>query len=102
MRHVPGEIQTASVLAITSELLNKTSIIKLPEGAEYKLQDTLNVILHAATSTTNSVESASIDLQTKNPDKNVQSGDSVHDYINSNKPDYILSSFIHDDLSNYA
>lgn len=93
MRHVPGVIQTASMLALTSELFNKANIINLPESAKYSLQDTLNVIIHAATSTTNSVESASIDLQMKNPDKNVQSGDSIHDYINSNNIDYILSSF---------
>ena len=93
MRHVPGVIQTASLLALTSELFNKTNIINLPEGAKYSLQDTLNVIFHAATSTTNSIESASIDLQIKNPDKRVQSGDSIHDYINSNNINYILSSF---------
>ncbi len=93
MRHVPGEIQTASMLAITSELCNKAKIINLPEGAKYGIQDTLNVILHAATSTTNSVESASIDLGLRNPDKNVQSGDSIHEYINSNSIEYILSSF---------
>ena len=93
MRHVPGVIQTTSLLALTSELFNKTNIINLPEGAKYSLQDTLNVIFHAATSTTNSIESASIDLQIKNPDKKVQSGDSIHDYINSNSIDYIMSSF---------
>jgi len=93
MRHVPGEIQTTSLLAIISELFNKASIINLPKGAKYNLQDTLNVILHAATSTTDSIESASIDLQIKNPEQKVQSGDSVHDYINSNRIDHILSSF---------
>jgi len=93
MRQVPGEIQTASLLAITSELFNKANIINLPEGAKYSLQDTLNVIFHAATSPTNSIESASMDLQIKNPDKNVLSGDSIHDYINSNNTAYILSSF---------
>ena len=93
MRHVPGVIQSVSLLALTSELFNKANIINLPEGAKYSLQDTLNVIFHAANSTTNSIESASIDLQIKNPDKKVQSGDSIHDYINSNSIDYIMSSF---------
>ncbi len=80
-------------MAMTSELLSKTNIIKLPEGTTYSFQDTLNVILHAATSVTNSLESASIDLRLKNPDKNVPSGDSIHDYINSNSIYYIMSAF---------
>ncbi len=104
MRHVPGVIQKVSLLALTSELFNKTNIINLPEGAKYSLQDTLNVIFHAATSTTNSIESASIDLQIKNPNKNVQSGDSIHDYINSNSIDHIMSSFrkINNEISQLA
>jgi hypothetical protein len=92
MRHLP-EIQTTNFLAFTSELLSKTRIINLPENADYAFQDTLNVLLHAATSTTNSIESASIDLRARTPNKNVPSGDSIHGYINSNSIDYILSSF---------
>jgi hypothetical protein len=86
-------IQATDIMSMTSELLSKTNIIKLPEGTTYSFQDTLNVILHAATSVTNSLESASIDLKLKNPDKNVPSGDSIHDYINSNSIDYIMSTF---------
>lgn len=86
-------IQPLDIMAMTSELLRKTNIIKLPEGTTYSFQETLNVILHAATSVTNSLESASIDLRLKNPDKNVPSGDSIHDYINSNSIDYIMSAF---------
>jgi len=54
MRPVPE----TNILALASELFSRTSIIKLP----------LNVILHAATSTTNSIESASADLKIKSPD----------------------------------
>lgn len=86
-------IQPINILAMTSELLGRTSIIKLPFGTTYSIQDTLNVILHAATSVTNSLESASIDLRLKNPDKNIPSSDSIHDYINSNSIDYIMSAF---------
>jgi hypothetical protein len=86
-------IQPLDIMAMTSELLSKTNIIKLPEGTKSSFQDTLNVILHSATSVTNSLESASIDLKLKNPDKNVPSGDSIHDYINSNSIDYIMSAF---------
>ncbi|HMB45591.1 MAG TPA: hypothetical protein VKL21_07200 [Candidatus Methanoperedens sp.] len=48
-----SEIQTTNFLALTSELFSKSKIINLPEKAEYSFQDTLNVLLHAATSTTN-------------------------------------------------
>jgi hypothetical protein len=83
----------ANILALTSELFSKTSIIKLPFGTTYSFQDTLNVILHAATSTANSIESASANLKRKNPDMKILSADSIHDYINSNSIDYIMSSF---------
>jgi hypothetical protein len=92
MRLVP-EIQKTNLLALTSELLGKSRILNLPEKAEYSFQDTLNVLLCAATSTTNSIESASNDLRIKTPGKNVPSADSIHSYINSNSIDYLVSSF---------
>jgi len=92
MRLIP-ETENTNILAFTSELLGKTRLINIPENAEYSFQDTLNVLLHAATSTSNSVESASIDLRSKAQYKNVPSGDSVHGYIKMNSIDYILSSF---------
>ena len=92
MRLVP-KIQTTNLLALTSELFGKSRIINLPENAEYSFQDTLNVLLRAATSTTNSIESASNDLRIKTPNKNVPSADSIHGYINSNSIDYLMSSF---------
>ena len=92
MRQAP-KIRNSNLLAFTSQLLGKTRIINLPENTDYCFQDTLNVLLHAATSTTNSVESASNDLRIKTPKRNVPSGDSIHDYINSNSIDYIISSF---------
>ena len=91
MRPIPE----ANILALTSELFSKTNIIKLPFGTTYSFQDTLNVIIHAATSTSNSIESASDDLKRKNPDMKILSADSIHDYINSNSIDYIMSSFRH-------
>ncbi|VVB51544.1 Transposase DDE domain protein [uncultured archaeon] len=92
MRLVP-EIQITNLLAFTSELFGKSRIINIPENAEYSFQDTLNVLLRAATSTTNSIESASNDLRIKTHNKNVPSADSIHDYINSNSIDYLMSSF---------
>ena len=49
-------LKSASMLAVSSELLSKMNIIKLPENTKYNLQDTLNVLLHAATSSANSLE----------------------------------------------
>ncbi len=85
-----------SLLAIALETLSnssESSIINLPESAKYSLQDTLNVILHAATSSTNSPESASNDLKLKNPDKRIPSSDTINNYIKSNSIEYILSAY---------
>lgn len=92
MRQIP-KINNTKILAFTSQLLGKTRIINLPENTDYGLQDTLNVVLHAATSTTNSIESASMDLRMNIPNKKIPSADTVHNYINYNSIDYILSSF---------
>ena len=69
------------------------SIITLPESANYGCQDTFNVLLHAATSSTDSLESASNDLQRKNPDLRIPSADTIFNYIKENKIEDILSSF---------
>jgi len=85
-----------SLLAIALETLSnssESSIIKLPKSAKYSLQDTLNVILHAATSSTNSPESASNDLKLKNPDKRIPSSDTINNYIKSNSIEYILFAY---------
>jgi hypothetical protein len=103
MRLIP-KIQTTNLLALTSKLFCNSKIINLPENAEYNFQDTLNILLRAATSTTNSIESASNDLRIKTPNKNVPSADSIHGYINSNSIDYIMSSFrkINNEIIRYA
>jgi hypothetical protein len=86
-------IDAASLLAVSSELFSKYNIITLPESANYECQDTLNVLLHAATSPTNSLESASNDLQRKNPDLRIPSADTIFNYIKDNKIEDILSTF---------
>jgi len=63
------KIKSASILTLAIELLSETSIIKLPNSAKYSIQDTLTVLLHAATSTSNSSESASNDLRLNSQDK---------------------------------
>ncbi|MDD3873497.1 MAG: ISH3 family transposase, partial [Methanosarcina sp.] len=52
-------VETASLLTVSSELLSIDNIITLPAEANYSYQEILNVLLHAATSSTNSLESAS-------------------------------------------
>ena len=87
------KIKSASILTLAIELLSETSIIKLPKGAKYSLEETLIVLLHAATSTSNSSESASNDLKINNPDKKIPSSDTINTYLKSNNTEYILSSF---------
>jgi len=86
-------VDTASLLAVSSELISKYNTITLPESANYECQDTLNVLLHAATSSTDSLESASNDLQRKNHDLKIPSADTIFNYIKENKIEDILSSF---------
>lgn len=86
-------INTASLLAVSSELFSKSNIITLPESANYERQDILNVLLHASTSSTNSLESASNDLKRKNPDLRIPSADTIFNYIKDNKIEDILTSF---------
>ena len=50
-------------------------------------------MLHAITSSTDSLESASNDLQRKNPDLRIHSADTIFNYIKENKIEDILSSF---------
>jgi len=86
-------IGTASLLAVSSELFNNHSIITLPESANYNCQDTLNLLLYAATSSANSLESASNDLKTKNPNIKIPSADTLFNYIKENNIEDILSAF---------
>src|SRR5674536_378065 len=49
-----SNIDTTSLLAVSSELFSLINIITLPDEANYSYQEFLNVLLHAATSSTNS------------------------------------------------
>jgi uncharacterized protein (DUF1810 family) len=86
-------IDTASLLAVSSELFSKYDIITLPESANYRCQNILNVLLHASTSSTNSLESASNDLKSKNPDLKIPSADTIFNYIKDNNIEDSLSAF---------
>jgi len=84
---------TASLLAVSSELLSIVNIITLPAEANYNYQEFLNVLLHAATSPTDSLESASNDLKSKIPNTKIPSADTIFNYIKLNSIENILSSF---------
>ncbi|MGZ5501683.1 MAG: ISH3 family transposase [Nitrososphaeraceae archaeon] len=86
-------IDRASLLALSSELFSTVNIITLPAEANYSYQEALNVLLHAATSSTNSLESASNDLRSKIPNIRIPSADTIFNYIKYNSIDNILSSF---------
>ena len=64
-----SQIKSANMLTMTIEMICKINIIKLPKSATYSLQDILTVLLYAATSTSNSSESASNDLKLRNPNE---------------------------------
>jgi len=88
-------IPTCSVSFLTTafEMFSKHNIIKLPSNADYEFEKVLNVLLHAATSTSDSLESASNDLKRKYPEAKIPSADTIFNYINYNKIEEILSSF---------
>jgi len=88
-------IPTCSVSFLTTafEMFSKHSIIKLPSNADYEFEKVLNVLLHAATSTSDSLESASNDLKRKYPEAKIPSADTIFNYINCNGIEDILSSF---------
>ena len=65
----------------------------MPSNADYETEKVLNVLLHAATSTSNSLESASNDLKRKNPETKIPSSDTIFNYVNCNNIKDILSSF---------
>ena len=74
---------SVSLLTIAFEMFSKHNILKLPSTAGYDLERILNVLLHAATSTSNSFESASNDLKRKNFEEKIPSLDTIFNYINS-------------------
>jgi len=84
---------SVSLLTTAFEMFSKYDIIKLPSNADYEIEKVLNVLLHAATSTSNSLESASNDLKRKNPEAKIPSSDTIFNYVNCNNIKDILSSF---------
>ena len=88
-----SNMDTTSLLAVSSELFSIVNIITLPAEANYSYQEILNVLLHAATSSTDSLESASNGLRPKIPNVRIPSADTIFNYIKSNSIENVLSSF---------
>ncbi|PXF54370.1 MAG: ISH3 family transposase, partial [Candidatus Methanogaster sp.] len=65
----------------------------MPEGAEYSAEDATNVLLHAATSSSNSIESAVQDLQAMHPISRIPCADTVHTYVKENDIDEMMSFY---------
>jgi len=84
---------TASLLAVSSELFSKNDIITLPPNVKFDCQDIITVLLNAATSTANSLESSSNDLISKNSKLKIPSADTIFNYIRYNSIEDILHKF---------
>ena len=69
------------IFLMFSELLcSNGGIIRAPEGAGY-LEETISVIIYAATSTANSSEAAVAELKCKMPDAAIPSADTIYNYV---------------------
>ena len=85
-------IRHSQLLAASSELFSVVNIITLPDEANYSFQEFLNILLHAVTSSTNSLESASNDLKSKISNIRIPSPYTIFNYIKTNSIVNILSS----------
>jgi hypothetical protein len=93
MYQIVGESIDANFLAMLSDVLRESDLIKIPEGATYELQDVINVLLYASSSCTDSIESTVSELKRKNPDVRIPSADTIHNYLKKGNINDIVSSF---------
>ncbi|MEA3324626.1 MAG: hypothetical protein U9Q37_05740 [Euryarchaeota archaeon] len=63
---------------LMDKLCGEGGFIRVPEGAEYSAEDAINVLLHAATSSSNPIESEVQDLQAMHPISRIPCADTVH------------------------
>ncbi len=81
-----------------------SGFFRVPTNAIYKPNDLANVLIHASTSTANSIESAVQDLEICFPDSKIACADTIHDYLKKFPKDELLNSFndINTLLSDYS
>jgi hypothetical protein len=78
---------------LMNKLCGEGTFIRVPEGAEYSAEGATNVVLHAATSSSNSIEAAVQDLQEMHPISRIPCADTVHTYLKENDIDEMMSFF---------
>ena len=77
---VSADESNANFLMFSELLCSNGGIIRAPEGAGY-LEETISVIIYAATSTANSSEAAVAELKCKMPDAAIPSADTIYNYV---------------------
>jgi hypothetical protein len=70
-----------------------SGFFRIPQNARYKPNDLADVLIHASTSPTNSIESAVQDLMHSYPDSKIPNADTIHNYLKNYKKDELLNSF---------
>jgi len=78
---------------LMNKLCGEENFIRVPEGAEYSAEDATNVVLHAATSSSNSIEAAVQDLREMHPISRIPCADTVHTYMKWNDIDEMMLFF---------
>jgi len=78
---------------LINKLCGEGNFIQVPEGAEYSAEDVTNVVLHAVTSSSDSIEAAVQDLQEMHPISRIPCADTVHTYIKGNNIDEMMLFF---------
>nr|QNT35673.1 hypothetical protein HAHEADPM_00007 [uncultured Methanosarcinales archaeon] len=78
---------------LMNKLCGEGSLMRVPEGADYSAEDATNVLLHAATSSSDSIEAAVQDLQVMYPISRIPCADTVHTYMKENDVGEMMSFF---------
>ena len=86
-------IDQADIYTYLKTLCINSGFFRVPKNAMYKPNDLANVLIHASTSTANSIESAVQDLEVCFSDKKILSADTAHIYLQDYHKDELLKSF---------
>ena len=74
-------INQTDIYTILKNLSIDSGFFRVPRNAFYSPDDVANVLIHASTSSTDSIESASYDLKELYPDFRIPSADTIHGHI---------------------
>lgn len=70
-----------------------SGFFRVPQNARYKPNDLADVLIHASTSPTDSIESAVQDLMQSYPGSKIPNADTIHNYLKNYEKDELLNSF---------